>query len=319
MKRTSILCFIMISLILSSLCGCGKENKQTQSIKIAALNGPTGMGMAQLMDQKKEQYEVTLYQSADDIVGKIVTGEIDIACVPSNLAAVLYKKTDKNIYLLGTNTLGTLYIVENGNQITTLEDLRGKTIIASGQGSTPEYVLDQLLLGQGIDPSKDVTIEFLGNHTDVVTKLVATKDVIALLPQPHVTIAKAKDDNVRIALDLNQTWESQLHTQLPMGVIIANKEFVDAHQEEIEAFLKDYAYSVKFVNDYIDEAATIMVQQEILISEEIAKAAIPYCHIVFIDGKASKEALEQFYTILQEINPSAIGGALPDDTFYYQK
>ena len=210
-----------------------------------------------------------------------------------------------------------MYIVENGDTIHSLEDLRDKKIIASGKGSTPEYVLNELLLGANIKPDTDVEIEYVANHTDVVTELVANEGTIALLPQPHVTVATSKNEKVHIALDLNEAWESQEGTNLPMGVIIAQKDFVDTHKEEVNAFLKDYMDSVKFVNNSSSEAAKIMATQGILPSVEIALTAIPNCHITFIDGKTSRADLEQFYTILQNVNPQAIGGSLPDEAFYY--
>lgn len=314
--KTALVCLLTVG--MSTGCGT-KEVKFDKPVNIAALNGPTGMGMAKMIDDASENYEITLYQSADEITGKIVSGEIDIACVPSNLAAVLYAKTEKNIYLLGTNTLGVLYIMENGDSIQSLEDLKGKKLVASGKGSTPEYVLDELLLGAGINPETDIEIEYLANHTDVVTELVANEGTIALLPQPHVTVAASKNANVHIALDLNEVWESQEGTELPMGVIIGNKEYADSHKTELESFLSDYEASTKFVNEKTKEAAQIMADKGILPSSEIAEAAIPNCHIVYKSAKESKTDLEQFYTILKAVNPKAVGGDLPDEAFYYEK
>ena len=317
-KGVSLMRVVLMALGL--LTGCGsKEATFDAPIKIATLNGPTGMGMTQMIQNANENYAISLYQSSDEIVGKIVSGEIDIACVPSNLAAVLYNKTDSNIYLLGTNTLGVLYIVENGETVHSLEDLRGKKLIASGKGSAPEYVLNEILLSADIEPNIDIEIEYLANHTDVVTELITSEGTVALLPQPHVTVATSKNEDVHIALDLNEAWESQEGTKLPMGVIIAQKEFVQTHQEEVIAFLTEYEASVKFVNQNSKEAAEMMTEQGLLPSTEIALNAIPNCHITFIDGKTSKRDLEQFYTVLQGVNPQAIGGRLPDEAFYYGK
>lgn len=307
-------------IILGLLTSCGaKEAVISTPIQVAALNGPTGMGMTKMIQDASENYEITLYQSADEIVGKIISGEIDIACVPSNLASVLYNKTEKNIYLLGVNTLGVLYILENGETVKSLADLEGQKIISSGKGSTPEYVINQLLLGADMKPDTDVEIEYLANHTDVVTELVSNEGTIALLPQPHVTVATSKNEKVHIALDLNEAWEEQEGTKLPMGVIIAQKEFVDAHKDQVSQFISEYEASVNFTNTNSSEAAEMMAAQGILPSAKIALEAIPNCHITFIDGETSKVDIEQFYHLLQEVNPQAIGGSLPDEAFYYSK
>lgn len=318
MKIKKVLSVIAAGILVLALgVGCGQTKALENPIRIATLNGPTGMGMTKVMNDGNENYDISLYQSADEITGKIISGDLDIACVPSNLAAVLYTKTEKNISLLGMNTLGVLYIVENGNTVSSLEDLRGKTILASGQGSTPEYVLDELLLGAGMTPGTDVTINYLSNHTDVVNALLAGEGSIALLPEPHVTIAETKDSHIRTALDLNETWERQEGTDLPMGVIIGRKDYVEANEEAVKAFLSDYEASVKFVNENLEEAGKMMVAVGLFENEQMASKAIPNSHIVFEGGKEAQSDLEQFYNILLGVNPKAIGGSLPDEAFYY--
>lgn len=304
-------------LALGLSVGCSNQKAFDEPMDIAALNGPTGMGMTKLIHDASKDYNISLYQSADEITGKIISGELDVACVPSNLAPVLYNKTEKNIYLLGVNTLGVLYIVENGETIHNIEDLKGQKLLASGQGSTPEYVLNQILTQAGIMDT--VEVQYYANHTEVINALLAGEGSMALLPEPHVTIAKTKSESIHAALDLNEAWESQMGTQLPMGVIIARKEYVENHAHEIETFLKDYEVSVKFVNEDQEEAAEMMVEVGLFDKEQVAASAIPNAHIVFEEGKAAKEDLEGFYSILESANPKAIGGSMPDEAFYYEK
>ncbi len=318
MKKLGI-AMLIGALCLSILGGCAKQQQVTKTLKVAALNGPTGMGMVKLMEDNKENYEISFYQSADEIVGKVVSGEVDIACVPSNMGAVLYNKTSGGIKLLGVNTMGVLYIVENGKAIASLEDLKGKTIVASGKGGTPEYVLNDLLLSTGIDPEKDVDILYLANHTDVVTKVVTEEGTIALLPEPHVTIAKNKNNNLQVALDLNEQWLQKEGGELPMGVIIAQSALANEREKDLEVFLADYKSSVDFVNEKSEEAAALIEKHGIVANKAIALAAIPNCNIVFKPAKEAKAEIETFYGVLEEVNPKAIGGTMPDEAFYYSK
>lgn len=297
--------------------GCRQQKVFEEPMDIAALNGPTGMGMTKVMADSNENYRISIYQSPDEITGKIISGELEVACVPSNLAAVLSAKTENNITLLGVNTLGVLYIVEKGKNVSSIEALKGKKIITSGKGSTPEYILNQILEGAGLEVGKDVEVEYLANHTEVINALLAEESTIALLPEPHVTIAQMKIPELRVALDLNEAWEEQEGTKLPTGVVIARKDYVQAHKEAIETFLNDYVASVEFVNEKQEEAAKLMVEVGLFEKEEIAKKSIPNAHIVFEEGKTAKQDLEQFYNILKEENPKAIGGSLPDESFYY--
>lgn len=317
MEIKKVLSLVGASILVFSV-GC-RQQKALEVMDIATLNGPTGMGMTKVIADQNQNYHITIYQSPDEITGKIISGELEIACVPSNLAAVLNTKTKQNICLLGVNTLGVLYLVEKGESLTDLSDLKGKKILASGQGSTPEYILNQLLEGAGLQVGKDVEVQYFSNHTEVINALLAEESTIALLPEPHVTIAMTKAPEVKRAIDLNAAWEKQEGTNLPMGVMIARADFIKEHPDEIESFLEDYLESVTFVNTEPVEAAQMMAEVGLFEKAEIAEKAIPNAHIVWEQGQEARNDLEAFYNILKDENPKAIGGNLPDESFYYNK
>jgi NitT/TauT family transport system substrate-binding protein len=319
MKKKICAIMLILSLSLSPLLtGCTPDNQDQISspISIGALNGPTGIGMVQLMESP-EKFAITTYQSPDEVVGKIITGEVDIAAVPSNLAAVLYNKMDGGVVLLGVNTLGTLFIVENGQSISSPSDLSGKTLIASGKGGSPEFILNQLLLTAGLDPQKDLTITWLLNHSDVASTLMAKEGTIAMLPQPFTTIVTEKNPKVRMAVDLNAAWEKSLKMTLPMGVLIAQKSFIEERPEDLAIFLADYAASVDFVRSDPKSAAALVAKHGIIADAAIAEKAIPGCNIVFIPAKDSKSDLINFYGIISAMDPKSVGGTIPDEAFYY--
>lgn len=311
--------FAVLSLMSAVLLG-GCATKPVEPLEVAALNGPTGIGMVQMLEEmegaENPKYNIVLYQSPDEIVGKVVSGELDIACVPSNLGAVLYNKTEGGIKLLGMNTLGVLYIVENGQTVQNIEDLKGKTILSSGKDSTPEFVLNYILNEAGLVPGEDVTVEFMGNHSDIASKLMAEEGTIALLPEPFVTTVLAKDKNIRMAIDVNEAWNNLNQMDLPMGIIVANANVVKDNAKGIEAFLKDYEASVKFVDENLEDAAELVEKFGIVPNAALAKVAIPKCNIVYRGSSASKDSLNKFYEILEQANPKAVGGKLPDEAFY---
>ena len=199
---------LVFSMLFAAGCSNSTTSQQTQKfkIKVAALKGPTGIGMVKLMEDNKSDYDISIYNSPDQIVSKIVSGEVDIAAVPSNLAAVLYNKTNGKVKLAGINTLGMLYIVENGNSIKNIKDLKGKTIYSSGKGAVPEFALNYILKANGIDPDKDVKIEYKTDHSEVASAIAAKKIDIAVLPEPFVTTTQMKDKNLHISLDLTKEW-----------------------------------------------------------------------------------------------------------------
>ena len=296
-------------------------------VNITVLRGPTGIGAVQFMDEAdngnitSNNFNFTIAASVDEIVPGLAQKEIDIAAVPANLASVLYNNMDGAVQVLVIHTLGMIYIVENGDTIGSVEDLRGQRIIASGKGAPQEFALNYILTTNGIDPESDLEIEWKSEHTEVVQSLLAGTDKIALLPQPFVTTAQIADDNIRIALDLNDEWDKAQTTAvadsaLIMGVMIARTEFVSENPTVVADFLDYYATSIAFANSNVEATAALVGQYE-LFPEAVALRAIPYCNITYIDGTDMRDKFSGFLGVLFEQNPQAIGGALPGEEFYY--
>ena len=294
-------------------------------VNVAALKGPTAIGLVKMIDDPtpsdtdgKLNYvcDFSVEAAADAVTPKLINGELDMAAVPANLASVLYNKTEGQIVVLNINTLGVLYIVENGDSVKSVEDLKGKTIYASGKGSTPEYALNYMLSANGLTIGTDVFVEYKSEHAECVAALTADSGAVAMLPQPFVTTAQSANENIRIALDLNKEWENATGNALVTGVLVARKAFVEEHTEIVENFLKDYQASVNYVNYNVSDAAKL-VEKCGIFKADIAEKAIPYCNITFISGNAMKEKLSAYLSVLYDQNSAAVGGKLPDDAFYY--
>lgn len=296
------------------------EVEAPEVIRVAALKGPTAMGMIKLMDDESgnEQYEFTIAGAADELTPAIIQGNVDIACVPANLASVLYNKTEGGVEVLAINTLGVLYIVENGEPtITNVSDLKGRTIYASGKGATPEYALRYILSQNGIDPDNDVTIEWKTEHTECLTSLMNDPGSAAMLPQPFVTTAQTKNENVNVVLDLNQAWaDLNDGSALVTGVVIARRDFAVQYPETVASFLDEYSTSVEYVNANISDAAELIGKFDI-VPAAVAEKALPKCNIVFISGAEMKEKLSGYLNVLFTNAAASVGGALPGDDFYF--
>lgn len=322
MKRIITL-LVSTILILTIFVGCNNNTKVTteESVipNIGVLKGPTAMGMVKLMEDTKN-YNITMSGSIDEVTPKIVNGEYDICAIPANMSSVLYNNTKGEVTVLAINTLGILYIVENGNTVNSVSDLKGKTIYASGKGATPEYSLNYLLKSNGINPETDVKIEYKSEHSECLAALMADENGIAMLPEPFVTTAKQKSPNLRVAIDMNKEWENMQGDNggLITGVVICRTEFLKEHPEKIKSFLKDYKDSVEFVNTNNDEAAALIGEKDI-IPEAVAKVALPNCNITYIDGNDMKNKLEGYLKVLYDQNPKAVGGSLPNEDFYYSE
>lgn len=290
-------------------------------VNLALLKGPTGMGAAKLMADNTagtalNQYSVEVAAQPTDLVGKLTSGEVDIAALPTNVASALYHKTNGGIQMLALNTLGVLYILENGDAIHSMADLKGQTVYATGQGANPEYVFNNLLRANGLDPAKDVTIEW--KTSDEVAALMASGEAkIAMLPVPAATAVVMQNQDVRLAVDFNKAWEDAgLEGTFTMGCVVARTKFIQENAQAVENFLKEYAASIAYVNENVNDAAKLVVEAGIVPKEPIAKAAIPQANLVCITGEDMTQ-IQKYYEVLFNADPASIGGGIPDDSFFY--
>lgn len=333
---------LLTAAILIAAAGCQSGQKKDETtttaapkvaISIATLKGPTGMGMVKLMKNNEDGAAANNYtfavESDPTVIGPmLIKGDVDIAACPLNMAAALYNKTKAtaetkdDVQLLAINTLGVLYVVENGSAVTGISDLKGKTIFASGQGATPEYILNYILTSNGFDPNKDVTIEYKAEHSELATLAVSGQAAICVLPEPFVTTVLSKNKDLRVALDLTQEWDkigkaAGKETTLAMGALVVRTDFAKQNPAAIQAFMQEYKASVDFVNANRDEAAALIAEKEIIPSLELAKSAIPRSSLTFISSTEMKTIALQNFQVLFDANKVSVGGAIPPDEFFY--
>lgn len=329
MKTLKKIISMAIAVILSCTalvsCSGGSDNaKLERDIKVYALKGPTGMGMAKLMSDSDagtttNKYDFTIASAPDEVTAEIIKGNYDIAALPTNLASVLYNKTEGKIRVAAVNTLGVLYVLENGDTVNSLEDLNGKELYATGQGSTPEYILRYVLETNGID----CNVTYLAEHSELAAQMISGDVSLGMLPVPNATTVLAQSD-ARTAIDLTAEWEKAAEkngdsSALYMGCVIVNPDFIEESSEAVDAFLEEYAASVKYVNENIDDASAMIESYGIVPKAAIAKKAIPDAHMVCITGDEMKTGLSGFYNVLFGFDPKSVGGAVPADDIYYIK
>lgn len=329
LKRCLVLFLAVVSTgLVPVLAGCGQRSVQNEpvssrNVKAAVMKGPTAMGMVYLMQQAKEgktvnQYDFTVAASADEFTALLVKGDIQIAALPCNAAATLYNKTDGKIKILGINTLGVLYILDTGMSVQNVSDLRGKIIYTTGKGTTPEYTLRYLLRSAGLDPDRDVVIEFKSEAAEVAALMAENEgETVAMLPQPYVTTVMMNNSQVRIALDVTAEWEKQTgaDSTVVTGVLAVNADYYEKNRTVVEQFIKEYTESTAYVNEHVTEAAQL-VEDFGIFKAAVAQKAIPYCNITFVDGEEMKQKVRHYLLVLYEENPLSVGGKMPDEAFY---
>ncbi len=312
----------MIAFILGLFAGCGQQEEPT-AVRIGGLKGPTSMGLVFLQEQAQngqaqQEYAFTMAVGADELLPLMIKGELDIALIPANVASVLYGKTEGGISVIDINTLGVLYMVSGDESIDSMESLRGRTIYLTGKGTTPDYVLRYLLTANGI-PVEDCTLEYRSEATEVAALLAEQPQAIGLLPQPFVTVACAQNEDLKVVLDMNRQWNMAQGEggSMVTGVTVVRNAFLQEHPEAVKTFLAEHAASVRAIQEDPDRGAQLVVDAGIIAREPIARKAIPFCNITYMDGEDMRRALSGYLQVLYELEPAAVGGALPGEDFYY--
>lgn len=302
----------------------GSPSSSDVTVRVGSLKGPTSMGLVQLMNQHENgealgSYEFTMVTAADELLGKMVNGDLDIALIPANVSSVLYNKTQGGISVIDINTLGVLDVVASDDTIQSVADLKGKTIYLTGKGTTPDYVFHYLLGENGLTDA-DVTLEFKSEAAEVAAILKEQPEAIGVLPQPFVTAACAQNENLSIVLDLTKEWQAVQGdggSQLVTGVTVVRNAFLQEQQPAVDLFLQEHGVSSAFANEDPEQASQWIADAGIIEKAQVAQKALPYCNITCITGEEMKSALSGYLQVLADQDPASIGGKLPEDDFYY--
>lgn len=314
---------VMLLMILAGLAlwGCGREEPGT--VRVGSLKGATSLGILSLMDKAegggtRDAYEFRLALGAEELLGLMAKGELDIALVPANVAASFYQRTKGDVVVIDINTLGVLYLVTGTGEIDSVADLKGRTVYLTGKGATPEaclrYVLDSNGLSEG-----DYALEYKSEASEVAAVLRENPQAVGLLPQPFVTSALAQNEALRVVLDMNREWESLQGEDGGMvtGVTVVRRAFLEERQEAVKHFLEEHGESVAAVNGNPEAAGALAVKAGILAKEEIAAKAIPQCNLVCIQGEGMRERLQRYLEVIAGFDKELVGGQLPGEDFYY--
>ncbi len=336
-KRT--LALMMSLVLLLGITACGKpaatgsssdpaseisqpEISVGEPAEVMVLSGPTGVGAAKMMADSAAAgdaaaYHFTVVAGNDEVAPALAKGEVDIACIATNMAANLYNK-HTDIQVLAVNTLGVLYVLEKGSSVSDVASLKGKTIYATGKAANPEYILSYVLTQNGIDPVNDVDIQWM-TPQEVTAKMAQSTDGVCMLPVPAATTLMTKDAGVREALNLSAEWDKISENPLVMGCVVARTAFIQENPALVEQFLAQYEASINFMKDEGNSAAAAeyVAQFGITANAAIAAKAIPQCNLTYMAGEQMRTAIQSYYEVLFTADPASIGGGNPDDAFYY--
>ena len=314
---------ILIFAVLAVVTACGGSEDTATDINMAVLPGPSALGALWLMDaaeaeETQNSYNIQVLGSPEEVVPMLVQGAVDIAAVPTNLASVLHNNPNVDVTMLALSTMGVLHVIDTTGEIATIADLEGRTVHLSGLGAAPEFAFNYVLRQNGLEPGVNIILEFHAEQPQIAALMAQGIAEIALLPEPFATTVTMQNEAARHALDLTQEWNRvQPDYGLVMTAIIVRTQFLEENPGAVNIFLTEFEQSINFVNNNVSEAAALAVNFGLIPNEAIAAAAIPRSNQVFITGQRMQSYTQGYLAVLYAQSPASIGGALPDEAFYF--
>ena len=332
---------LLIILLVLSLCAmtvfsfaaCSEKTTTTNEITIAVPDGGPALGMSYLMKNYatigNTQVTYKIVDGANGIKSAVMSGEADVAIMPTNMAAILYNNGIE-IQVVGTNSYGLLYMLSNtvAPADFTLDSLKGQVLHTVGQGGTPEIVLKKVLEGAGIEYVEDdtavtgkVAIKYHAEGTTIIGGLKQGTIHFAVLGEPAVSTAIQKvGGNLNIVCDLQEKWKTAANTEAsyPQTSLVAKKSLI-ASDPTLIKLIAQYTVDCAHALETEDAAPYIaeLKAREATVPDTFGAAGVARTNITPAFGDTAKADIVAYFNILKDFKPQLIGGKLPDDGFYY--
>ena len=312
MKKKVIMLTTILLLALCLFAGAAFA-AEAGNTRVYTLNGTTGFGMAGMIADAKPGYSFTVETDPSVVTAALVSGDCDIAALPTNAAAALYNKTEGKVQVLALNTRGVLYLVTDGKEkIESIADLNGKTVCAPAQN--PSFIFSALCKANNVDVTIDNSY---AQPAELNAAVAAGKVALAVLPEPMVTVARSQNQDLVVALDLTAEWDKVMEPgSLVQGCVVVRREFAEQNPEAVKAFLADYEVSVRLLSEDVQAAAEKIEAAGIFNKAAVAAKAIPNCNVCFVTGEDMQRELTAFLQTMLDTAPQSVGGKLPGDDFY---
>lgn len=311
-KKQLMVSFILLLCLCMSMFSAAAFADEAP-VRVYTLNGTTGFGMAGMIGEGKSDYVFTVETDPSVVTAALVSGECDIAALPTNAAAALYNKTEGKVQVLALNTRGVLYLVSDGSEtIESLADLAGKTVYAPAQN--PSFIFSALCKANELDVTIDNSY---AQPAELNAAVAAGKVSLAVLPEPMVTVARSQNPDLTVALDLTAEWDKVMEPgSLVQGCVVVRRAFAEEQPEALAQFLADYEVSVNLLTEDVQAAAEQIEAAGIFAKAAVAAKAIPNCNVCFVTGEDMQRELGAFLEIMLDTAPQSVGGALPGNDFY---
>ena len=312
--------FLFILIVCIDFVSAGAQDRNARKINMAVLKGPSGIGLVRMFDTLPvlpgARIVLTSTGSAELMAAKVISGEYDVAILPVNVAAKLYS-AGIPIRLAAITGNGMVSLLTNDRTIRSLADLRNREVSVAGQGATPDFVFRAILRKAGLDPDKDLLLNYSLPYPEAAMALASGKIRTALLPEPFSTMAHMANPELTSPLDIDLLWKSATGQAFyPMTALVVSSKLASEMPGAVRALLDSCRESLEWVQRNPAAAGTLAEAHDLGLKAAVASKSIPRSNFTFMTALEAKPSIEALLSVFLSISPVSIGRVLPDGGFY---
>lgn len=317
-------CLFLLTVLPTTGFSAKAKNKDPQNIKIYYPDGIPALAIAKMAKEKPTldnnltmDYEVQ--NTPDALIAKVVSGEADIAIVPSNVTAQVYNN-NLSYKLAATAGWGSLYMVST-QEIKNYNYIVGRRILNIGQGLTPDIVFRYILSKNRININKDIRVTYLNSATELAPAFIAGRAKIAIMPEPMLSTVLTKKSDAKVYMDLNKEWMkiNGSTNGYPQSSLIIKKDLIENHRDFVDKFLEAFKDSIAWGNKNPDKLGEYAEKLSLSMNKAIVQKSIGRANMRYVYIKDCYKDYQSYFKVLLDFAPKSIGGKLPDEGIYMEK
>jgi NitT/TauT family transport system substrate-binding protein len=262
-----------------------------------------------------------IWRSPDQMRSGILAGDVKVVGAPSYSAANM---ANRGVPLRQLNILtwGLVYVMSRDPAVQRLEDLAGRRLLVAFRNDAPDLIFRFVAKKLGMNPDKDIALQYVGTPTEAVQLLLAGKADAALIPEPACTAAELRGAQTNVAvhraIDLTEAYGKITNRppRIAQSGLAVREELVQSHPELVAAIHKGCVEAAQWVAANPTEAgrlgAGILDMQPAVIER-----SLPHFRLDVASAAEARADMERYFTDLMEMSPDILGGRLPDARFYW--
>lgn len=305
MKLNKLITLAIIPLIITS---CGELDTNSYPTVFT----PTGSTLLGIADYAYNNKDKVTIGDGTAVAANLLNGNFDVVIAPISAGLTVYSKK-QNYKLDNIFVWGNLYILST-SEISSIDDLKDKTITAFQKSNTPGIILQSILNKKNID----CTVNYLESVAAATASFLSGSSEYILCAEPSVSNVLSKKQNV-YKLDLQSVYEDLFGTSsYPQAGIFVSNSYIEKHGD-YDDYLNLLRGSVKLTNS--DSTKVVKEAMEVTdsfssIGETTLKSAISGCNFAIKSKKEQQEAIEKYIENANSLNLEGISYTIPDENFY---